>query len=221
MKPLRHPRKNRFRSRSLGAAATTAAATGLADTASATIIFDWTSSYSPNETFSFVGTAASELELSSTGMMGDLDLSLEGPTGMGPDSTVELSIFTVGMGMNAVDYLTLYSYGDTVDASLVFTSEGFLVEDGVTNPVWAPGTTGYAGFVFDNGTGPLYGWLQLEFDASGLDFTVTQWAYDDTGIPITVGMVPEPGTGLLLGLGLAGLAAGLKRRRRNHLSKTV
>jgi hypothetical protein len=81
----------------------------------------------------------------------------------------------------------------------------------VTNPDWAVGTTGYAGFTFDLGSGPLYGWLQIHFDASGTDFTVQQWAYDDAGVPITVGTIPEPSVAILLGLGVAALAAAWKR----------
>jgi SAM-dependent methyltransferase len=100
---------------------------------------------------------------------------------MAPVSTVELSIFNAG-GMMDPNYLTLLNSGDTVDGSLFFAPEGFLVEKSVTNPDWSPGTIGYAGFVFDPGTGPLYGWLQVEFAASGLDFTVLQSAYDDPGV---------------------------------------
>jgi hypothetical protein len=221
LKPLCRLRTNRFRSRSLGAVAATAASAGLADSAAAAIIFDLTTSYSPGDTISFDGTPAGELELLSVvrmvGMMDELDLSLDAPVGMGmdPDSTVELSVFNVGMG----DYLTNLVPGDTVDGSLVFLSEGFLVEGSVTNPAWTPGSTGYAGFVFDPGIGPLYGWLQIQFDGSGTDFTVQQWAYDDTGASIPTGWVPEPSTALLLGLGLVGAAAFLRRRRRSDVSE--
>ena len=64
--------------------------------------------------------------------------------------------------------------------------------------------------------------MQIEFDATGLDFTVQGWAYDDTGAPIDtpLTLAPEPSTALLVGLGLAGLAAGLRRRRRSGVSKS-
>ena len=81
----------------------------------------------------------------------------------------------------------------------------------MTNEQWAVDTTGYAGFTFDLGSGPLYGWMQIHFDASGTDFTVQQWAYDDAGAPITVAAIPEPSVVILLGLGVAALAAAWKR----------
>lgn len=204
LEPLRHPRTNRFRSRSLGAAASTAAVAGFAESASAAYIYDLTTSYSVGDTFSFDGTAAGELTLfSMTGGMG-LRLGLQAPG----TSTAELVI-----GMMAS--LSFLSVGDTVDGSLTVEPQGLVVRNDVPNPGWIPGNPGYAGFVFDNGTGPLYGWLYLDFDASGTSFTVTQWAYEDTGAAIQVG-VPEPNTALLLGLGLAGLAMGLRSRRRRR-----
>jgi hypothetical protein len=71
LKPLGHPRTSRFRSRSLGAVASTAAAAGIADSAPASIISDLTTTYSMGDTISFDGTAISELTLLSVvGMMG-------------------------------------------------------------------------------------------------------------------------------------------------------
>ncbi len=205
LEPLRHPRTNRFRSRSLGAVATTAAVAGFADSASAAYIYDLTTTYALGDTISFDGTAFGEVELfSMTGGMG-LRLGFRPATGA---STAELVI-----GMMAT--LSFLSVGDTVDGSLTVGTPGLIVRNDVTSPGWTPGSTGYAGFVFDNGTGPLYGWLNIDFDISGTSFTVTQWAYEDTGAAIQVG-VPEPSTALLLGLGLAGLAIGVRSRRRRR-----
>jgi hypothetical protein len=199
---------NRFRSRSLGAAAATLTASAAAAPASAAIIYDLAVSYSPNAAFDLTGDAASTIELFTvTGMTGDLELGLEAGGGM--MASVEFSFFNPGMG--SPDYLTLHSSGETVDGSLAFSDQVYLVEDSVINPDWAVDTTGYAGFTFDLGSGPLYGWLQIHFDASGTDFTVQQWAYDDAGVPITVGTIPEPSVAILLGLGVAALAAAWKR----------
>lgn len=205
--------KNRFRSASLGAAAATLAGTGASAPASAAVISDLTQSYGVGESFQVNGDISGEIELvAQSGMMGDF-LSLDSPagTGMGmaPGSDVELAIFSVGMA----EYLELLSPGDTVDGSLSFDGEGFLLFQSNPNPSWLAGTTGYAGFRFDDGSGMVYGWLQVEFDASGTDFSVHQWAYNDTGAPITAASTPEPSTALLLLLGLSGLVVAGGRQR--------
>ena len=198
------------------------AASSLPDTASAAIIWDLTLNESPEITFSVDGTAVGEIDLiSNIGGMGGLELILEAPTGMGTGSTIELSVFSGG-GKNPVDYLSFLNPGDTVDGSLGFATEAFLVEGGDINPAWAPGSTGYAGFVFDDGGGiPLYGWLQVEFDATGTDFTILGFAYDDTGATITAATIPEPSTALLLGLGLVGLSIKFRKRLRNRLGNRI
>lgn len=218
-KPLQHSRKNRFRSRGLAVAATAVTA-GLADSATAAIISDLTSTYSPPDSLFLNGLAEGEIELH-IGMGGD-DVSLKIPGGMNPVSTVEFSIFSADADGMPADFLTLLNPGDTVDVGLTFESQGALSKKAVKNPDWDPGVTGYAGFTFDPGTGSVFGWLEVEFDISGADFTVLGWAYDDTGAPIDIPVLlaPEPSTALLVGLGLAGLAAGLRRRRRSGVSRS-
>jgi hypothetical protein len=118
--------------------------------------------------------------------------------------------------MMATEYLDPLTAMDTVDGSLAFSSQAFLKENGVDNPSWAPGSTAYAGFVFDpTGTQPLYGWLSVTFDPGGGDLWLDQWAYDDTGGPIAVGFIPEPTTALMLGLGLMGLVVAARRNGRS------
>ena len=83
-KPLQLSRKNRFRSRSLGAVAATAVTAGLADSAAAAIISDLTSSYSPPDSLFLNGLAEGEIELH-IGMGGE-DLRLKIPGGANPVS---------------------------------------------------------------------------------------------------------------------------------------
>ena len=68
---------------------------GLADSATAAIITDLTSSYAPVDFFFLNGLAEGEIELH-VGMMGE-DLSLKAPAGAGSSSNVQYSIFPVGM----------------------------------------------------------------------------------------------------------------------------
>jgi len=205
--------RNRFRSRSIGAAASALAAGGAAAPASATVIYDFEISHSPNFNFDLTGDITGEFELFSVvvGMMGEIDLGLDSPAGggmMAPSSTVEFSVFDDGMGR--MDFLTLFDVGDTVDGSLDYSGVGLLVDGGVANTDWTAGEIGYAGFSFDAGGGTLYGWLRVRFEDNGTDFTVLGWAYEDeVGTDI---IVPEPGLALLLGLGIAGVAASWKRR---------
>ena len=76
------------------------------------------------------------------------------------------------------------------------------------------GVIGYIGFslIPNGGGGPFYGWMEVTLNDDGNPGTIHRWAYDDTGAPIIVGVVPEPGTGALALLGLAALA--VRRRRR-------
>lgn len=218
-------RSNRFRSRSLEAAALGLAASSLPDTASAAIIYDLSLSQSPGSSFSIDinNTIASQIDLISSVGMGGLDLTFEAPVGMGmnPGSTIELSVFSSG-GMNPTDFLSLLNAGDTVDGSLSYATQAYMVDFPDLNPAWTPGQTGYAGFLYDDGGGTtFYGWLQVQFDATGTDFTVLGYAYDNTGAAIDAATIPEPSTALLLGLGLAGLSIKFRKRIRTCIAPSL
>ena len=177
--------RNRFRNKGLGLVAASLPGIGASTEASAAIVSDLTSVHSSPTTFQLDGAISGQIDLvSSAGMMGELDLQLEAAMGMGmdPGSTVGFDALAAGMGMDTTSFLNLRSAGDTVDGSLAFVTNGELVKGTTVNPGWSPGTTGYSGFTFNpDSTTPLYGWMKVEFDAGGTSFSVTEWAYEDTG----------------------------------------
>lgn len=213
--PTFERRRNRFRTRELGAAV---AALGAATPASATIISQTGLSWGVGDGFDLVlGDSDSAVTLLlTTNMAGQDSLGFNAPgMGMGA-STVEWLATPVGMGMGAVDYLALLAPGDTVDATvgtLAWDEPAYLLGDDATDGPWSVGTTGYAGFRFDDGSGTVYGYMEIRFD-SATDFTVLSWAYQDDGSSITI---PEPALCLLLGLGAAALALGVRGWKRPRL----
>jgi hypothetical protein len=115
------------------------------------------------------------------------------------------------------DELTSLPFGQTVDGSLLFSDTAILLKGGSPSTGWTPGSTGYAGFSFDNAGTTNYGWIQIQLGAGLDDFTVIEFAYDTTGAPIGIGSVPEPGTAILLALGLAGLSLFSRKRPSSRL----
>lgn len=215
---------NRFRTRSLEVTALGLASSAVTGDASAAVIYTPSVSISPDAIFSVDGSGQGRIQLiSADAGGGEINLYLDAPGGMGMGmmaaSTIELAVTPSG----GDDFLSLLTVGNTIDANLGFANQAFLQVGPTTSPVWAPGTTGYAGFVFDNGgPDPLFGWMRLSFDANGIDFTVLEYAYEDSGGPIFAGVInPEPGTAILLGLGLVGFAALARVRRRARLSASA
>jgi len=206
--------RNRFRARSLEVAAVGLAASAAPQGAAAAIISGLVTQ-SPNSILTIDGISPEgDIDLNSMlNMSGNLDLKL---TGLG-GSTIELATSPTG-GMMNIDWLSIFDVGETVDGSLTFNGTGFLVRDGGTNPYWTPGETAYAGFVFNPSGTPLYGWLEIRFEAGGTNFTVLQWAYEDSGDEIPVGTIPEPSTAIIFGLGLAALTGVSRRGRRRRIA---
>jgi hypothetical protein len=76
-----------------------------------------------------------------------------------------------------------------------FAHTGFLGSVSSTDVVgtgpWGVGKTGYVGFQFVSAANTtLYGWARLAV-GEGLQTTVVDWAYDDSGQPIVAGLTQE------------------------------
>lgn len=74
---------------------------------------------------------------------------------------------------------------------------------------FAAGQEGYIAFVLDPGAGSQYGWMRVTLTNDGTPGTIHDWALS-SDVNFVVGMIPEPTTALLGGLGVLLL---LRRRR--------
>lgn len=205
--------KNRFRTRRLSAAAVALAVSSASRESSAAVIpldVDW----QVGNTISIDGRIESEFTITSTTDMWGDSLYFEAAAGMMTDDRIEFSFIEAGTGMDKADYLTLFPDDQTVVSSFLdYSNIGYLEFESNTDSTWQNGDTAYAGFRFNDGTQLVYGWMEVQFtDASTLN--ITQLAYQNDGTSILAGETPEPGTGVLLGLGLVGLGVKARQARR-------
>ena len=115
--------------------------------------------------------------------------------------------------------------GDVVDASYMKSHLSFAhAEYGEWGggPTWTdytlvfhPGDTCYLAFSEERFDSITYGWVQLGYAGDG-HLSVLASAWDKDGDSIVVGAIPEPSSGVLVLLGLAGLAL-----RRKHTIRTM
>ena len=73
---------------------------------------------------------------------------------------------------------------------------------------------------FNEGGGTVhYGWARLALGATTIDpaRSIVEYAFEATpGLAIQAGVVPEPGTYAMMGLGLAGLMVAARRRKQQQ-----
>ena len=225
------PEKNRFRNKRLGAAAGALGGVAVSQSAQAGIHHDLGANAGPGDSIPLLLPFQADyanaqinlfLDTASGGMsMGEMSFGFGGASSLQWVGQPGLdSMGMAAMGMDAWHSLLDLNLGDTVDGSLSADYNGqpfgYLMRENVHGQGWgngSPPTTGYAGFQFTIDGTPVFGWMKVRVESTS--FTLEEWAYDNTGAGIEVGVIPEPSTALLLGLGLAGLAAaGVKKRRR-------
>ncbi len=81
---------------------------------------------------------------------------------------------------------------------------------GVQSHEFTNGVDGYIGFVLDETSNPLYGWMRVELHDDGTPGLIKEWAFSDSSI--LVGQIPEPSVPVLVVIATGTLA--LRRRRK-------
>ena len=120
----------------------------------------------------------------------------------------------VRSGTGNTDPVQNLSFGTVVDGSSV-TGDDFGGSGGTTThfPPFSNGVSGYIGFTLEtSGATTAYGWMRVTLQDDNTPGVIHEWAYQDNGSAIEVGVIPEPTQGLLLAAGLSLLA--LRRHRR-------
>lgn len=105
--------------------------------------------------------------------------------------------------------------GTTIDATGVYTRPGGGTNVGTQVTLNA---ANYFGFRFANesmGGAINYGWLEVTFGATAGQRAITGYAFDNAGVGVMAGVVPEPGTVALWLAGLAALGGVAARRRKS------
>jgi hypothetical protein len=137
-----------------------------------------------------------------------------------PYSSTGLSMFnpTVpagGVYVGVSGYYNL-STGTVIDAASLYSSGGFSATS--PNPLALNSSNNIIGFRFQNeatGNQIQYGWMRISLSGTSgsQPRAIVEYAYEDSGVGIAAGAVPEPSTFALLGVMAAG-ALGVREWRR-------
>jgi hypothetical protein len=107
---------------------------------------------------------------------------------------------------SAISTATILSLASAteVNGSLTYAASpgGSSTHMGPSLNQFAEAVESYIGFSFttNEAEGPYFGWIRVEVTANNPGGVVKDWAYDDSGAPVTTGAVPEPSSLVLLGL---------------------
>lgn len=171
------------------------------------------------------GSIATYLRLNSNSLNGQ---GMVQNTGDGFDVVKKLALnFAVGPTL-AANYQFSPS-GQSDRTAIYATTGGSVVGNGFLNGGFTGGGNEYFGFSFNSGVNTLYGWANIDIDATNGSVTITEWAYNDTPDgEICVGQtvdndpncdpspsVPESNSSLaLLAMGAAGVYRWRKRKQQ-------
>ena len=148
----------------------------------------------------------------------DIDGDATNDIGLSEDCCSPNRTFVYGVGLPAKWQFAWLSVGQVVDNSLAWVSGSAGYTPTAT---LLPGLNYLA--VSNTSLGNFFGYITIDFelptvDTGGYSQTLVSYTYDNTGAAVTVGgTVPEPASLSLLGLGLLGLAAGVRRKKATKI----